>query len=45
MIAPASSAHLRFRLPLSAKWRDRLRVTWATPWNVDFSANWRYMAA
>jgi outer membrane receptor protein involved in Fe transport len=26
------------------KWRDRLRVTWATPWDVDFSANYRYMS-
>jgi outer membrane receptor protein involved in Fe transport len=26
------------------KWRSRLRVTWATPWDVDFSANWRYLS-
>ena len=26
------------------KWRHRLRITWATPWDVDFSANWRYMS-
>ncbi len=25
------------------KWRHRLRTTWATPWDVDFSANWRYL--
>ncbi|HTW35984.1 MAG TPA: TonB-dependent receptor [Rhizomicrobium sp.] len=27
------------------KWRHRLRVTWETPWDVDFSANWRYMSS
>ncbi|HTW36027.1 MAG TPA: TonB-dependent receptor [Rhizomicrobium sp.] len=26
------------------KWRHRLRVTWETPWDVDFSANWRYLS-
>jgi outer membrane receptor protein involved in Fe transport len=26
------------------KWRHRLRVTWNTPWDVDFSANWRYLS-
>jgi iron complex outermembrane recepter protein len=26
------------------KWRHRLRVTWSTPWDIDFSANWRYMS-
>jgi iron complex outermembrane receptor protein len=26
------------------KWRHRLRVTWSTPWDVDFSANWRYIS-
>jgi iron complex outermembrane recepter protein len=26
------------------KWRHRLRVTWTTPWDVDFSANWRYLS-
>jgi iron complex outermembrane receptor protein len=25
------------------KWRHRLRVTWDTPWDVDFSANWRFI--
>jgi outer membrane receptor protein involved in Fe transport len=25
------------------KWRHRLRVTWATAWDVDFSANWRFL--
>jgi iron complex outermembrane receptor protein len=25
------------------KWRHRLRVTWGTPWDVDFSVNWRYI--
>jgi outer membrane receptor protein involved in Fe transport len=28
----------------SPKWRHRLRVTWATPWDVDFSANWRFLS-
>jgi iron complex outermembrane recepter protein len=27
------------------RWRHRLRVTWATPWDVDFSANWRYISS
>ena len=26
------------------KWRHRLRATWTTPWDVDFSANWRFLA-
>ncbi|HTW33952.1 MAG TPA: TonB-dependent receptor [Rhizomicrobium sp.] len=26
------------------RWRHRLRVTWATPWDVDFSVNWRYIS-
>jgi outer membrane receptor protein involved in Fe transport len=26
------------------RWRHRLRVTWATPWDVDFSVNWRYLS-
>ena len=26
------------------KWRHRMRVTWASPWDVDFSANWRYLS-
>jgi len=27
------------------KWRHRLRTTWNTPWDVDFSVNWRYIAS
>jgi iron complex outermembrane recepter protein len=27
------------------KWRHRLRMTWATPWDIDFSANWRYLSS
>jgi iron complex outermembrane recepter protein len=26
------------------KWRHRLRTTWTTPWDVDFSVNWRYLS-
>jgi outer membrane receptor protein involved in Fe transport len=26
------------------KWRHRLRTTWNTPWDVDFSVNWRYLS-
>jgi len=26
------------------KWRHRLRVTWSTPWDFDFSMNWRYLS-
>ncbi|HEY3637563.1 MAG TPA: TonB-dependent receptor, partial [Rhizomicrobium sp.] len=25
------------------KWRHKLRITWTTPWDVDFSAQWRYI--
>ncbi|HEY3639224.1 MAG TPA: TonB-dependent receptor [Rhizomicrobium sp.] len=25
------------------KWRHKLRVTWTSPWDVDFSAQWRYI--
>ena len=26
------------------KWRHRLRTTWTTPWDVDFSVNWRFLS-
>ncbi len=26
------------------RWRHRLRVTWTTPWDVEFSANWRFIS-
>ncbi len=26
------------------KWRHRLRTTWSTPWDIDFSVNWRYVS-
>lgn len=25
------------------RWRHRMRARWATPWNVDVSATWRYI--
>jgi outer membrane receptor protein involved in Fe transport len=25
------------------KWRHKLRVTWSSPWDVDFSVAWRYI--
>lgn len=25
-------------------WRHQMRFTWSTPWDVDFSLNWRYMS-
>ncbi|HKD23792.1 MAG TPA: TonB-dependent receptor [Rhizomicrobium sp.] len=25
------------------RWRHRLRITWTTPWDVDFSFNWRFI--
>ena len=25
------------------KWRNKLRVTWTTPWDVDISGQWRYI--
>ena len=27
------------------RWRQKLRVTWSTPWDVDFSFAWRYVGA
>jgi len=27
------------------KWRHKFRVTWSTPWDVDFSLQWRYIGA
>jgi iron complex outermembrane receptor protein len=27
------------------KWRHKLRVTWASPWDVDLSFQWRYVGA
>jgi outer membrane receptor protein involved in Fe transport len=27
----------------SPRWRHNLRVTWETPWNVQLSAQWRYI--
>ncbi|MEO8102292.1 MAG: TonB-dependent receptor [Betaproteobacteria bacterium] len=26
-----------------AKWRHKLRTTWATPWNVDVAMTWRFI--
>jgi outer membrane receptor protein involved in Fe transport len=26
-------------------WRHKLRASWSTPWNVDLSLTWRYVAA
>jgi outer membrane receptor protein involved in Fe transport len=26
------------------RWRHKFRATWATPWKVDFSVQWRYIA-
>lgn len=26
-----------------AKWRHKLRTTWATPWNVDLALTWRFI--
>ena len=28
---------------LNPKWRQNLRVTWSTPWEVEVSALWRYL--
>ncbi|HMD27107.1 MAG TPA: TonB-dependent receptor, partial [Steroidobacteraceae bacterium] len=28
---------------LNPKWRQNLRVTWSTPWEVEVSAFWRYL--
>jgi len=27
------------------RWRNRLRVTWSTPWKVQASATWRYVSS
>jgi outer membrane receptor protein involved in Fe transport len=27
------------------KWRNKLRVTWSTPWDVDVSLQWRFLGA
>jgi len=27
------------------KWRQKLRVTWTTPWDIDVSLQWRYIGA
>ena len=27
------------------RWRHSARLTWVTPWNADFSANWRYLSS
>jgi len=29
----------------SFRWRHNARVTWLTPWNLDFSLNWRYLSS
>jgi len=29
----------------SPKWRHQLRLTWSTPWDVDFSINWRHLSS
>ncbi len=28
----------------SPDWRHKLRVTWTTPWDVDFSLDWRHLS-
>jgi len=30
---------------VNPKWRQKLRVTWSTPWDVDLSAEWRYIGS
>ncbi|HET9329112.1 MAG TPA: TonB-dependent receptor, partial [Steroidobacteraceae bacterium] len=30
-------------LTISPRWRHNLRATWVTPWNLEFSADWRYI--
>jgi iron complex outermembrane recepter protein len=32
-------------LNVNPKWRHNLRTTWVTPWNVDLSAQWRYIGS
>jgi outer membrane receptor protein involved in Fe transport len=27
------------------KWRHKARITWATPWNMSLSAQWRYLSS
>jgi iron complex outermembrane recepter protein len=27
------------------EWKHKFRTTWSTPWNVDLSLNWRYIAS
>jgi len=28
----------------SPKWRHKFRITWTSPWDVDFSLNWRHIS-
>jgi iron complex outermembrane receptor protein len=28
---------------VAPRWRHIVNLTWSTPWNVDFGANWRYI--
>jgi iron complex outermembrane receptor protein len=30
---------------VNPRWRHNLRISWATPWEVEFSALWRYIGA
>lgn len=30
--------------PPNPEWRHRFRVTWQTPWNMEFSGTWRYFS-
>ncbi|MBV9063351.1 MAG: TonB-dependent receptor, partial [Alphaproteobacteria bacterium] len=29
----------------SPEWRHKLRVTWTSPWDFDFSVNWRHLSS
>ncbi len=29
---------------VTPKWRHKLRVTWTTPWDFDFSVQWRFIS-
>ena len=44
LFGPTCSSGNSASAPLP-RWRHRLRVTWTTPWDVDFSVNWRYLSS
>jgi iron complex outermembrane receptor protein len=43
LYGPICNGQAGFAINPLAKWKHKLRGTWSSPWNVDFSATWRHI--